>query len=147
MPQVDFYILTQIHTRELRDRFVCQLVDKAWHQGYFIYILMESLSQAKVLDEIMWTFKQESFLPHDIYPDVAAHAPIKIGYTTEFSVEKSGPQDKSVLVNLTETVPSFVHQFARTVEIVIDTEETRASGRERYRFYRRENYLLFSHTI
>lgn len=147
MPQVDFYILTQIRTKELRDRFVCQLADKAWHQGYFIYIFMESMSQAKALDDVMWIFKQESFLPHDMYPDVSSIAPIKIGYATEFSVEKHGSQDKSLLINLTETVPSFVHQFARIAEIVVDTEETRAAGRERYRFYKRENYLLFSHTI
>ena len=131
MPQIDFYIL---HTpvRPEKDRLACRLVDKAWHQGYRVYIHTPSLIQAKQLDDLLWTFKDTSFLPHDIYPDVlSSSAPIRIGYTDQLC------ETMEVLINLTVTVPSFFAQAKRIAEIVDDTAIARESGRDRYRFYQK----------
>ncbi|NJO17227.1 MAG: DNA polymerase III subunit chi [Thioploca sp.] len=131
MPQIDFYIL---HTpvRSERDRLACRLVDKAWHQGYRVYIHTPSLIQAKQLDDLLWTFKDTSFLPHDIYPDVlSSSAPIRIGYTDQVC------ETMEVLVNLTVTVPAFFAQAKRIAEIVDDTAMARETGRDRYRFYQK----------
>ncbi len=131
MPQIDFYIL---HTpvRLERDRLACRLVDKAWHQGYRVYIHTPSLIQAKQLDDLLWTFKDTSFLPHDIYPDVlSSSAPIRIGYTDQLC------ETMEVLVNLTVTVPAFFAQAKRIAEIVDDTAMARETGRDRYRFYQK----------
>jgi DNA polymerase-3 subunit chi len=131
MPQIDFYIL---HTtiRQERDRLACQLVDKAWHQGYRIYIHTHSLIQAKQLDDLLWTFKDTSFLPHDIYPEVlSSTAPIRIGYTDQLC------EQMEVLINLTATVPPFFALVKRIAEIVDDTPIARETGRDRYRCYQK----------
>lgn len=139
MPQVDFYIL-HTQSRQEKDRLACQLVDKAWHQGYRIYIHTDFIS-VKRLDMMLWTFKEESFLPHDIYPDVSSSAPIRIGYTEQVC------DGMEVLINLTETVPPFFEQFKRIVEIVDDTPFARETGRGRYRFYRERGLELRVHNI
>ncbi|MDM8558498.1 DNA polymerase III subunit chi [Candidatus Parabeggiatoa sp. HSG14] len=141
MPQIDFYILHIKHNRQEKERFVCQLTDKAWHQGYRIYIQTGFISFARHLDAMLWTFKEESFLPHDIYPDVSSSAPIRIGYTAQFC------EGMDVLVNMTETVPPFFEGFKRIADIVDDTPQAKEAGRARYRFYKERGYTLKVHEI
>lgn len=142
MPQVDFYLLLHTPTRYARNRFVCQLADKAWHQSYRIYIHTSSKEQANELNDLLWTFKPESFLPHDLHPDDSPSiAPIRIGYG-DLSAE-----NMTLLINLTETAPNFFKQFQRIAEIIIDTPSAREAGRTRYRVYREEKYELKTHEI
>ncbi len=140
MHQIDFYILHSISRHE-KDYLACQLVDKAWHQGYRIYIQTESLMAAQRLDVMLWTLKDDSFLPHDIFPDVSSIAPIQIGYTEQIC------QGMNVLINMTSTVPSFFEQFQRIVEIIDDTSLAREAGRKRYRFFKEKGMRLKTHDI
>lgn len=140
MEQVDFYIL-HTHYKQEKERFACQLTNKAWHQGYRIYIHTGNIASAQQLDTMLWTFKKESFLPHDIYPDMLSSAPIRIGYTEQIC------EDMEVLINLTETVPPFFEQFKRIVEIVDDTPPAREAGRTRYRFFKEKSCTLKVHDI
>lgn len=141
MPQVDFYILHDTQTLLDRDRFVCRLTDKVWHQGYHLYIHTGGIAQAKVLDDLLWTFRQESFLPHDISSEASSMAPIQIGYLEQHF------KRLDVLVNLTDTVPNFFEQCQRIVEIVMDVPQARETGRQRYRFYKDRGHVLNIHDI
>lgn len=140
MPPVDFYIL---HTRfwQAKEHLASLLADKAWHQGYRVHIHTDSITSAKILDVTLWTFKDESFLPHDIYPLINSKAPIQIGYTSHIS------EGMNVLINLSEIVPPFFEKFERIADIVDDTRRGREVGRTRYRFYRDRNHVLRVHDI
>jgi DNA polymerase-3 subunit chi len=142
MSPVDFYIL-HASSRQASDRFVCQLTNKVWHQGYSVYIQCDSFPRAEQLDVMLWTFKDESFLPHEIYPSTSSIAttPILIGYTTNVY------QNTDVLINLSETVPTFFEQFKRIADIVENSPSLRESGRNRYRFYKDRHYELRVHEI
>jgi len=140
MSPIDFYIL-HTNSRQASDRFICQLADKVWHQGYRVYIQCDSFARAERLDVMLWTFKEESFLPHDIYPDASSLAPIRIGYTEQVC------ENMEVLINLSETVPAFFEPFKRIADIVEDSPSLRESGRNRYRFYKNKNYELKVHDI
>ena len=141
MPQVDFYILHTPGKLETQ-RFACRLIDKVWHQGFRIFVQTDSLVQAKQLDDLLWTFKQDSFIPHTLLSEAQQMpAPIYIGYDDQFS------EDAQVLVNLTETVPSFFEQFQRVAECVGNTATARESGRARYRIYKELTNELKSHDI
>ncbi len=136
--QVDFYIL-HTRNRQEKERFACQLTNKVWHQGYRIYIHTDA-SILQRLDMMLWTFKEESFLAHDIYPN-SSSAPIQIGCTEQVC------EDMDVLINLTETVPLFFESYERIAEIVDDTPSAREAGRVRYRFYKEKGYVLKIHDI
>ena len=143
MNSIDFYIL---HTSSMQasDHFVCQLANKVWHQGYRVYIQCDSFERAERLNVKLWTFKDESFLPHDIYPNTSAIAdsPILIGYNKEQVCN-----GMEVLINLSEIVPAFFEQFKRIADIVEDSPVLREKGRNRYRFYKNKNYELKVHNI
>jgi len=141
MTKVDFYILEQPHS-EARARFACRLAEKAWQQGNRVYIHTDSAEQSQRLDELLWTFRAGSFVPHALDEATDADAtPIHIGHGSE------PHHHDQVLINLAPEVPLFFSRFERVAEVVGHEEECRAQGRERFRFYRDRGYPLENHTI
>jgi DNA polymerase-3 subunit chi len=141
MTRIDFYILEQ-RQQQARMRFACRLAEKAWQQGNRVYIHAQDAEQCRRLDELLWTFRAGSFVPHslDDAPDADA-APIHIGHGNE-------PQHHDqVLINLAPEVPLFFSRFERVTELVDQDEQVRKQGRERFRFYRDRGYPLTDHTI
>lgn len=141
MTRIDFYILEQPHS-EARMRFACRLAEKAWQQGNQVYIHTESAEQSRRLDELLWTFRAGSFIPHSQDSDSSADSvAVHIGHTGE-------PQHHDqVLINLAAEVPLFFSRFERVAELIDQDEEVRQQGRERFRFYRDRGYPLENHTI
>jgi DNA polymerase-3 subunit chi len=90
---------------------------------------------------LLWTFSDGSFVPHEIAGGHDADCPIVISHDHE-PIEAS-----QVLVNLAPEVPPFFSRFERVAEIVSGSAETRAQGRERYKFYRDRGYELRHHEI
>ncbi|MCW8918457.1 MAG: DNA polymerase III subunit chi [Gammaproteobacteria bacterium] len=143
MTRVDFYILEQQHA-EARQRFACRLADKAWRQGHRVYIHTDGVAQSHRLNELLWSYRVESFTPHalDDDDDAAAEAtPIHIGHGSE------PRHHDEVLINLAPEVPLFFSRFARVIELVDQRAESRQQGRERFRFYRDRGYPLANHTL
>jgi DNA polymerase III subunit chi len=134
--QVDFYILSNRN----RLQFICQLAEKVFGLGHRIFIHTESGQDARELDDLMWVFRDRSFLPHSL-TGTDADSPIQIGD----GVEPVG--DFQVLVNLAAAVPSFFSRFDRVAEVVDKDEQCRAQGRERFRFYKDRGYPLETHTL
>lgn len=143
--QVDFYILKPTAEREWL-RTACRLAEKAWHKGHRIFIHTDSKETARSLDEMLWTYRQDSFVPHALYGDrlnVDAESlePVLVG---DGSAE---PADIDVLINLSEAVPSFVDKSARVAEIVAGGESARRAGRIRYRDYRDRGFPIRQHDL
>ena len=142
MTRVDFY---RVAERSVGDRFVlaCRLAEKVHAQGLQVYAHAASKADAEKLDRLLWTFRQQSFLPHglvgDSEPSVTS---IVIGW------DSPPPEAKEdVLINLAPEVPPFFSRFDRVVEPVDDQPEHRDQGRARYRFYRDRGYPLHYHEI
>ncbi|MCP3671545.1 MAG: DNA polymerase III subunit chi [Gammaproteobacteria bacterium] len=141
MTQVDFYILND---RSSNDRFgmACRLAGKAWQQGHRIYLHTNSNAESQHIDRLLWTFRQDSFIPHSLAnesdPD---HNPILIGHA-----EEAG-EEHDVLINLATEVPQFFSRFHRVAEFIDHDAEIKKSGRRRYCFYRDRGYPLNTHEI
>ena len=141
MTKVDFYILEQ-QQGEARNRFACRLAEKAWQQGNKVYIHTESAEQSRRLDELLWTFRAGSFVPHSLDDATEADSsPIHIGHGEELR------HHDEVLINLAPEVPLFFSRFERVAEVVDQDEQVKQQGRERFRFYRDRGYPLENHTI
>ena len=141
MTQVDFYIL-QDSQPDAQALLTCRLTEKAFKQGHQVYINTESGQQLKKLDDMLWTFRDGSFLPPGLYAATAdSDHPVLLGH----AVNPEGPSD--VLVNLSNDVPSFFSRFNRVAELVGGDEAQRESARERYRFYKDRAYTLNTHKL
>lgn len=143
MPQADFYILQSQLPLE-REKLACKLAEKAWQQQYRVFIYTESATHAQQFDNLLWTFRQDSFIPHHIYTDRSSVQPnvaIYIGYGSQVA------PDMTVLINLTQEVPEFFFQYQRVAEIVANEEEAKILGRKRYSFYRDKQWEMRTHQI
>lgn len=141
MPRVDFYVL-EAPSHEGLLRQACRLAEKAWQMGHRVYIATPSADATRQLDELLWTFRPDSFVPHGRYPETGGNdLPILIGHDSQ-------PEDGAgVLVNLTPSVPEFHERFERIAEFVSGDEESRHLGRERFRYYRDRGYDVRSHQV
>ncbi|HET7587274.1 MAG TPA: DNA polymerase III subunit chi [Gammaproteobacteria bacterium] len=139
MTRVDFYVLASAPPQG-RERVACRLADKAFRLGQKLYVHAESESQAGALDELLWTFRQQSFIPHT--RTAGDDAPVLIG-----SGGREPPGDCPLLINLDAEVPLFFSRFERVMEIIDADEQRRAQGRSRFRFYQDRGYPLQTHKL
>ncbi len=139
MTRIDFYILQEA-TQDARWHFCCRLVDKALRAGSRILLLADSPEDAKALDDLLWTFKPESFIPHQLLdPARPQSAPVEIA--TELPANYQ-PAENNLLINLSRQVPKGFERFARVSEIVIQDPAVLKNTREHYSFYRQGGYAI-----
>jgi DNA polymerase-3 subunit chi len=144
--RVDFYVLPGTEAGG-RLRFTCRLSEKVYGLGQRAYAHMASAAEARQLDELLWTFRAGSFVPHELVNSRTADAgvpPVIIGAGDDFhSDQPSG----DVLINLADQIPPFFDRFERIAEIIDGTAECRRLGRERFSFYRDNGYAPDTHDI
>ncbi len=141
MTRVDFYVLSAADAGA-RDLIACRLVEKAYKLGRKVYIHTESPEQARRLDDLLWTFRPGSFVPHTQHPaESEADVPVLIGH------DAPPEHDSDVLVNLGAEVPAFFSRFERVAELVDQSAEHKQRARERFRFYRDRGYDLHTHNL
>ncbi len=141
MPKIDFYILpdSNNHSRLL---FTCRLIEKAYKQRHRIYVHTENKTEAHTLDEMLWTYRDDSFLPHNLYgegPDPAP--PIQIG------IHATPDKHRDILMNLSPQIPAFYPQFMRVLELIVNEASLQEAGRERYRVYRAAGFEINTHKL
>ncbi|WP_213875303.1 DNA polymerase III subunit chi [Pseudomonas sp. dw_358] len=139
MPQIDFYILPT-PLPEARLDFACKLVEKAWRLGHCIHLHCSDAAQREALDARLWSFKGESFVPHNVVED-DPDAQITLG------IGETPGTHNDLLVNLDLKVPAFFESFARIAEIVVEEPAIRQAARESFRFYRERGYPLQDHRL
>ena len=140
MAEVSFYILP---SESLQDRylFACKLIEKAYRSGSFCYVLTDSAEQSRIIDDLLWTFRAGSFIPHQIYtgepPDI--EKVILIG-------SLNAPEHwQKILFNLSSRYPDVGPQTERILEILDNSETTKEAGRNRYRQYQQSGMTVTTH--
>jgi len=141
MPKIDFYLLEESSIPHRLD-FACRLIEKAYKHKHRIYVHVESVDDAHLLDEILWTYRDDSFLPHHIHGEGPTPTPpIQIGYT------KAPEKERDILLNLSSNIPEFYLQFKRVLEIVINNPNAQTIARQRYREYRSKGFDIQTHHL
>lgn len=143
--RVSFYVLGDAQPNA-RLGYACRLAEKVYKLQQRIHAHTADTAMAQSLDTLLWTFRQGSFVPHELL--VAGRqptAPITIGaagITTD-----TAPPAADLLINLADDVPAFYAEYQRIAEIVDGTPAGRESGRARHRFYRDQGLELETHEV
>jgi DNA polymerase III subunit chi len=141
--RVDFYILSTLEARE-RWRFACRLIAKAYLQNLRVIVWSESEPDAKLIDDLLWTFDDRAFVPHQLsreeeLADRSTPVHVTLGL---------GRLDAAdLLVNLTDRLPEGLPRFARVAEVIDADPERRRRGRERFKAYRDGQMTLETHQL
>jgi DNA polymerase-3 subunit chi len=142
--QVDFYVL-QSEDADTRLRTACRVAEKAFAQRQHVLLRAGSVAEAARLDEMLWTFSQNSFVPHRLLTDPLPAAPVERVLIAAGDVPEDLPCE--VMINLDAAVPEAFSRYLRVAEIVDGEPTRRNQARERYRFYRDRGYELKTHNI
>ena len=130
MARADFYLIAKPRFLEKPLLLVCELARKANDAGQPLLILAASAVQAELLDELLWEFDPDAYVPHQIAgmdedDDVT---PVLI-----VPPEAEAPMRPLVLNLRNEPVKG---SFERVLEVVPADDSAREPLRQRWKTYK-----------
>ncbi|MGR9087474.1 MAG: DNA polymerase III subunit chi [Gammaproteobacteria bacterium] len=142
MPEISFYVLASSSLQE-RLLFACKLIEKAYRSGRFCYVMTGSEEEARIIDDLLWTFRAGSFVPHQRY-DGSMPAFEKV-----ILIGPLDPPDnwRATIINLSSRCPPGFDQAERILEILDNNDEAREAGRNRYRQYQQSGIGIITHKL
>jgi DNA polymerase-3 subunit chi len=118
--------------------YACRLARKARAANCQIVLLTSEQTQMAALDDALWTFSEQDFLPHVFAGDaLTANTPIILSDNDTIELPHH-----HILINLSNRTPDHFARFERMFEVISMEESDKAAGRERYRFYQQRGYPL-----
>ena len=139
MTRVGFYVV-QTGDQGQRLHVAARLADKAFQQGHKIYINAPNEPQARELDQLLWSFRPSSFLPHALEGEEHSHN-IAIGWG------QTPGAHNDLLINLDLEIPEFFSRFNRVAEVVTQDPASLAALRKSWAFYKGRGYQLEKHDL
>lgn len=139
MTRIDFYVLQHAEVAA-RHHFTCRLVEKVVAQGNRVMIATENTAETQALDDLLWSFRPESFVPHQTSTNPVS-APVLISHDSD------DPGHHDVLINLRDEIPAQFSRFQRLLEVVVQTPDILQITRNHYTFYKSRGYQLSNHKI
>jgi DNA polymerase-3 subunit chi len=140
--RIDFYVLKSAAAQQ-RLAFACRLTEKAFLRDLRIVIVNDTLADAQALDDLLWTFNERSFIPHQVCLDETSADPeTKVHLTVQPTTVAA-----DLLVNLGPRLPAQWEKYTRIAEIIDADEERRRLGRERFKYYRELKVPMETHQL
>jgi DNA polymerase-3 subunit chi len=141
--QVDFYILENAGGEEKRN-YACRIAHKAYSQKLKVFIKTGSSQSEQELDKLLWSYSQESFIPHCV---VNGGEAAWDDYPIQLGMDSNLVNNADILLNLSQDVVDDYDRFPRIAELVCGEELDRKSGRERFRHYREKGIQPNTHKL
>jgi DNA polymerase-3 subunit chi len=140
MAKADFYLIAKPRFRGDPLLLVCELAKKAFESGQRTLIFARSPEQAEQLDEKLWDFDENAFVPHQIAGD-------EDDAITPVLIVPPGVQtpDRALVINLRDD--AVAGTFERVLEVVPDDETQRAGSRERWKTYKAAGIEVAKHDM
>jgi DNA polymerase-3 subunit chi len=130
MPRADFYLIDKPRFREQPLLLVCELARRAFAAQQPTLILVRDFEQAEAVDELLWAFDEDAFIPHQLAGDDddadTAVLIVPPGIDTA---------DRPLVINLREGCAPG--RFDRVLEVVAADPAERDGSRTRWREYAR----------
>ena len=142
MARVDFYVLERVD-EHARFTLACRLAEKAYRLEHTVHVHAQSRADAERLNDLLWTFRDGSFVPHALIgeSDDMAMTPVTIG------CEGDAVEPRDLLINLCDDIPGFAADFPRVAEVVTKEENCRRLSRTRFVEYRKNGHEIQTHNI
>ena len=140
MPRADFYLIDKPRFRDDPLLLVCELAKRAFESGQPTLVLTRSLEEAENLDEKLWEFDENAFIPHQIAgDDDDAITPVLI------VPPDTSTSDRTLVINLRDDCAPGL--FERVLEVIPADEAERAGSRERWKSYKAAGFDVAKHDM
>lgn len=142
MTNVDFYVLSDT-TTDARVTFACRLTETILRKQYRVHIHVDDAEAAALLDEQLWQFRADSYVPHmRLDASIEPVPPVTIGYG-----EEAPEPGVEVLLNLALDIPDWFSRFDRVAEIICQRQDILNAKRECWQTYKKRGYPVRSHDM
>src|ERR1700754_5137069 len=140
MPRADFYLIDKPRFREEPLLLVCELARKALSAKQFTLVLARDFAQAEALDDLLWSFDDDAFIPHQLAgDDDDAETAVLIAPP---GVETA---DRALVINLRDACAPG--SFDRVLEVVAADASERDGSRKRWAEYKRMGFEVAKHDM
>lgn len=125
-PKVTFYDIPH----EQAFALAAKLAQAAWDKGKRLIVRCEDTHQAKALDDHLWTYRDESFVPHEVSDGALHDTRARIVLTTG----DVAPIEPDILLQLAPAERAFAERFGHVIDLVDHRDDARlTASRQRYK--------------
>jgi DNA polymerase-3 subunit chi len=126
--RADFYLIQKERFREEPLLLVCELARKAFDANLWTLVLARDEEQAQRLDELLWEFDADAYIPHQMAGDEEDElTPVLIA-----TPDTDTPM-RALVINLRDD--PVAGSFERVLEVVPADDSARGPLRERWKQY------------
>ena len=141
MPRADFYLIAKPRFRADPLLLVCELARKACDTGSPTLILARDAEQAEAIDDALWAFDPDAYVPHQIVGnDVDEDEAIVL-----IAAPGSDSPGRTLIINLRDDAVTLPCE--RVLEVVPADESAREPLRQRWREYQARGFELNKHDM
>ena len=128
--RADFYLIAKPRFLDEPLKLVCELARKAYDGNHWTLILARDAAQAEELDELLWAFDDDAYVPHQIAgtDEEDEVTPVLIA-----TPDVDAPA-RTLVINLRDD--AYAGQCERVLEVVPADPAARDPLRERWKQYK-----------
>jgi DNA polymerase-3 subunit chi len=119
------FVETSARRMEMR---ACEIAEENYAQGRKVQIIVVDQEQAERLDDLLWTFKPDSFVPHGLWAGSSDEPEQPVVITTRMEAVKD--MDSLLMMGYTEV--DLVSQFSHVFHLVVTDNQERLDNSRRY---------------
>jgi DNA polymerase-3 subunit chi len=152
--QVEFYVIGSA-APSARLRLACRLAEQAYLSDRTALLWLSDSQEQQTLDELLWTFLDGSFVPHEVLTEATRALPATAASAA--TAESAAPVMLSagiapahgfdLLINLAPQMPPCLGKACRVAEIVDGDESRRRAARARFKAYRELGLQPATHNV
>ena len=139
--QADFYLVKKERFREEPLLLVCELAKKAHARGLPMLVLARDAAQAERLDDLLWSFEPDAFIPHQIAGEDVEEDEADVLIAPP---EVDAPL-RALVLNLRDAAVEGT--FERVLEVVPADDSAREPLRERWKQNKARGFELKAHDM
>lgn len=123
-----FHILAQT-SPAARNVHAARLADKAWQQGDRVCILCNSEQHAQELDDLLWSFSPDAFIPHCVIADSTSPSNNPVGIL----FAPPSASDWDTVIVLSSVLPADADRYNRLALVAHNDPQTLEQARSHFK--------------
>ncbi|GAB6063503.1 DNA polymerase III subunit chi [Deferrisoma palaeochoriense] len=123
------------------DLALCDTVERAYEAGLRVYVWAESQADARHLDDLLWEFREDSFVPHALWQgEERVEEPVAVGW------KPGNPNAATCLVLARDASPADLQGFDQVVDFApVDLPDRVGPARARFKAFRAAGFDVRFH--
>lgn len=139
--KINFYLLKQ-NSHSAVQALCCKLAEQQFRQGQRVGVLTEDDDSAHEMDQLLWSFTADSFVPHAL-----ANSPDAVNATVLIGPAPASLNSSTCVLNL-GSEPIDAHEGLTAIaEFIRNDEDAKAQSRVRWNHYKQLGYELQLHQL